>query len=65
MFPFKTVCILAGIIVPFVVTMAVGTTSNLHAYSNIMDKKSKELRKERRKTETLLNTMLPKSVSYR
>ena len=59
------VLIMVIIVMPLICKTAVGVTRNLHAYAVIMDKKSNEMRKEKRKTERLLNTMLPKAVQYR
>ncbi len=52
-------------VTPFVCYTAQHTTTNLQVYSHVMEKKTLELRKEKRKSEKIINQMLPKSVSNR
>jgi hypothetical protein len=50
---------------PIIVTSALGTTSSLRIYARTMERRSREIKREKRKTERLVNEMLPKSVAYR
>jgi len=53
------------LMVPVIVTSALGTTNSLVSYASTMQLRSRETKMEKRKTERLLHEMLPKSVSYR
>jgi len=53
------------LMLPVIVTSARGTTNSLVVYARTMQLRSRETKIEKRKTETLLNEMLPKSVAYR
>ena len=65
------------LMLPVIVTSARGTTNSLVVYARTMQLRSRETdegtiqlrsretKVEKRKTETLLNEMLPKSVAYR
>jgi hypothetical protein len=50
---------------PIIVTSALGTTNSLRVYARTMERRSREIKREKRKTERLVNEMLPKSVAYR
>ena len=50
---------------PFLFAIAYTTVSSLVQYAKTTDRKNFELKKEKRKTETLLNEMLPRAVAYR
>lgn len=51
--------------VPVSVSMALTTTGSLMSYVKTMERKSTEIKREKRKTERLLNEMLPRAVAYR
>lgn len=51
--------------VPVSVSMALTTTGSLTSYVKTMERKSVEIKREQRKTERLLNEMLPRAVAYR
>jgi len=53
------------LVLPVIVTSALGTTNSLVVYARTMQLRSYETKLEKRKTEKLLNEMLPKSVAYR
>jgi len=53
------------LMLPVIVTSARGTTDSLVVYARTMQRRSREIKVEKRKTEKLLNEMLPKSVAYR
>jgi len=59
------------LLLPVIVTSALGTTNNvgttnsLVVYARTMQVRSYETKLEKRKTERLLHEMLPKSVAYR
>ncbi len=53
------------LLMPFVIYTAKKTTRTLVIYTFMMDRKSVEIRQEKRKTEHILNQMLPKSVAYK
>lgn len=50
---------------PIIVTSALGTANSLLVYARTMERRSREIKREKRKTECLVNEMLPKSVAYR
>ncbi len=51
------------ILIPIMLQMARKTSKTLSGYTQVMDKKSLEVKKEKKKTENILNQMLPKAVS--
>jgi len=53
------------LLLPVIVTSALGTTNSVVVYARTMQLRSYETKVEKRKTERLLHEMLPKSVSYR
>jgi len=53
------------LMLPVIVTSALGTTNSLVVYARSMQLRSYETKLEKRKTERLLHEMLPKSVAYR
>jgi len=53
------------LMLPMMVTSVLGTTNSLVVYARTMHVRSYETKLEKRKTERLLNEMLPKSVAYR
>ena len=53
------------LLLPVIVTSALGTTNSLVVYARTMQVRSYEAKVEKRKTEGLLHEMLPKSVAYR
>ena len=53
------------LVLPVIVTSALGTTNSLVVYARTMQLRSHEAKIEKRKTERLLHEMLPKSVAYR
>jgi len=59
-----SVCAMLLLVLPVIVTSALGTTNSLLAYARSMQLRSQEAKIEKRKTERLLHEMLPKSVAY-
>jgi len=60
-----SVCAMLLLVLPAIVTSALGTTKSLVVYARSMQLHSGEAKIEKRKTERLLHEMLPKSVAYR
>ena len=54
-----------SLLMPMIFEMARKTSKTLTGYTLVMEKKSVEVRKEERKTENILNQMLPRAVSQR
>ena len=52
-----------ALLMPLIVQMARKTSKTLTGYTLVMEKKSLEVTKEKRKTENVLNQMLPRAVS--
>ena len=50
---------------PVSVSTAMSTIGSLRSYIQTMERKSNEIKREKRKTERLLNEMLPRAVAYR
>lgn len=59
-----SVCVMLFCMVPVSVSMALTTTGSLMSYVKTMERKSVGIKREKRKTERLLNEMLPRSVAY-
>ena len=57
--------VVAFLILPFLGAISYKTVSSLYLYSQTTEKRNFELKKEKRKTESLLNEMLPRAVAYR
>ena len=57
--------ILVFVVVPLVFVTSSRSTMNLFIFGNVMERKTVEMRKEKRKTDRILNQMLPKAISYR
>ena len=52
-------------LIPLLIQMAKKTSKTLTGYTHVMEKKSLEVRREKRKTENILNQMLPRAVSQK
>ena len=53
------------LVVPLVIHTAKMTTSNIWTYAHAMAMKEKDMRQEKRRTENVLNQMLPRVIAYR
>ena len=59
------ILVILAFLSPFAMRSGYSTISTLLAYALLMEKKTRELKREKRRTENLLNQMLPRFVAYR